>query len=192
MKLFLKGDRCFKDKCSFERRQGAPGQHGQAKTKLSEYGVQLREKQKIRRLYGVLERQFRGYFHKADKSKGMTGENLLQLLERRLDNIVFRFGFSGSRAEARQLVNHGRVMVNGRKVDIPSYLVKAGDVVQVDEKGSKMKRVQECLAALDRKGLPSWLEMDKATYRGKVNAIPSRDEIGLPVNEQMVVELYSK
>lgn len=192
MKLFLKGDRCFKDKCSFERRGSGPGQHGQSRTKLSEYGIQLREKQKIRRIYGVLERQFRGYFGSAARSKGMTGEALLQFLERRLDNTVYRLGFSGSRAEARQLVNHGQITVNSRKVNIPSYITKAGDVIQVRENARKNLRLQECIAAIDRKGVPAWLEVDKANYLGRVQYIPTRDEIGLEVSENLVVELYSK
>lgn len=192
MKLFLKGDRCFKDKCSFERRGSGPGQHGQARTKLSEYGIQLREKQKIRRIYGVLERQFRGYFGHAARSKGMTGERLLQFLERRLDNAVYRLGFSGSRAEARQLVNHGHILVNNRKVNIPSYILKAGDVIQVREGTRTNPRIQECIAAIDRKGVPGWLEVDKANYQGRVQYIPTRDEMGLEVSENLVVELYSK
>jgi small subunit ribosomal protein S4 len=192
-KLFLKAERCYTDKCAIVRRSYPPGQHGQARIKQSEYSIQLREKQKIRRLYGVLERQFRGYFERAARTKGITGDNLLQLLERRLDNIVQRMGFAGSKKEARQLVRHGHLLVNGRKVNIPSYLLKAGDVVELREKSRSMGQVQQTLAAVEKRGFPSWLEIDKAQFRGKVLSLPARDECTLPtVKEQLVVELYSK
>jgi small subunit ribosomal protein S4 len=192
-KLFLKADRCYTDKCAIVRRSYPPGQHGQARIKQSEYSIQLREKQKIRRLYGVLERQFRGYFERAERMKGITGDNLLQLLERRLDNVVQRMGFAGSKKEARQLVRHGHLLVNGRKINIPSYLLKAGDVVELREKSRGIGQVQQTLAAVEKRGFPSWLEIDKAQFRGKVLSLPARDECTLPtVKEQLVVELYSK
>ena len=192
-KLFLKADRCYTDKCSIVRRSYPPGQHGQGRIKLSEYAVQLREKQKIRRVYGVLERQFRGYFEKAERMKGITGDNLLQLLERRLDNVAQRMGFAGSKKEARQLVRHGHLLVNGKKVNIPSYLLKPGDVIELREKSRSLVQVQQTLAAVEKRGFPSWLEIDKAQFRGKVLSLPARDECTLPtVKEQLVVELYSK
>lgn len=192
-KLFLKSERCYTDKCAIVRRNFPPGQHGQARIKQSEYCIQLREKQKIRRLYGVLERQFRSYFEKASRTKGITGDNLLQLLERRLDNVVQRMGFAGSKKEARQLVRHGHLLVNGRKVNIPSYLLKAGDMVELKEKSRGIAQVQQTLAAVDKRGFPTWLEIDKAQFRGKVVSLPARDECTLPtVKEQLVVELYSK
>jgi small subunit ribosomal protein S4 len=193
MKLFLKAERCYTDKCGITRRSYPPGQHGQARIKQSEYSLQLREKQKIRRVYGVLERQFRGYFEKAERMKGITGDNLLQILERRLDNVVQRMGFAGSKKEARQLVRHGHLHVNGRKVNIPSYLLKAGDVVELRDKSKGIVQIQQTLAALEKRGFPSWLEIDKAQFRGKVLSLPARDECTLPtVKEQLVVELYSK
>ena len=189
-KLFLKGDRCYTDKCAFVRRSYAPGQHGAAKKKLSNYGVQLREKQKARRIYGVLEGQFRHYYEKADHMKGITGENLLMLLEMRLDNVVFRLGYGNSRTEARQLVTHGHFLVNGKKVDIPSYSVKAGDVITVREK-SRASELFKTFAE-NPKTLPKWLSGDVATFTGKVEAIPAREDIDVPVNETLIVELYSK
>ena len=192
IKLFLKGDRCFTDKCAVERRAYAPGQHGQGRAKVSDYAVQLREKQKVRRIYGILERQFRGYYERAARMKGVTGENLLQLLERRLDNVVFRLGLSGSRKESRIMVNHGHFLVNGHPVNIPSYIVKAGDVVELREKSRSLLRFQEIVQALDRKGVPGWLELDKASLKGRVAAMPGREDIALPVNESLIVELYSK
>ncbi len=193
MKLFLKGERCYTDKCGIMRRNFPPGQHGQARVKLSEYALQLREKEKIRRVYGVLERQFRGYFARAAKMKGITGDNLLQLLERRLDNVVQRMGFAGSKKEARQLVRHGHILVNGGKVNIPSYLLKAGDVIELREKSRAIAHIQQTLGAVEKRGFPSWLEIDKAQYRGKVLSLPTRDETTMPtVKEQLVVELYSK
>jgi small subunit ribosomal protein S4 len=192
-KLFLKAERCYTDKCAIVRRSYPPGQHGQGRIKLSEYAVQLREKQKIRRLYGVLEKQFRGYFEKAERMKGITGDNLLQLLERRLDNVVQRMGFAGSKKEARQLVRHGHMLVNGKKVNIPSYILKAGDVVELREKSRGIAQVQQTLAAVEKRGFPTWLEIDKAQFRGKVLSLPPREEVTMPtVKEQLVVELYSK
>src|SRR5213078_1015446 len=192
-KLFLKGDRCYTDKCGFERRAYAPGQHGQARRrKQSNYGEQLREKQKVKRIYGIAERQFRGYYYKASRLKGVTGENLLVLLERRLDNIVYRFGFASDHAEARQLVRHGHFTVNGKKVNIPSYLVRARDVVAVREASQKMARINEALAAVDRRGVPQWIQMDKDNFRGAIAQLPSREDVTLPIREQLIIELYSK
>ncbi|MCW5893829.1 MAG: 30S ribosomal protein S4 [bacterium] len=191
-KLFLKGERCYTDKCAIERRNYPPGEHGQARPKFSEYSIQLREKQKLRRIYGVLEGQFRRYFQLADRSKGVTGETLLQLLERRLDNIVYRIGFATSRTEARQLVRHGHFRVNGRKVDIPSYLVRAGDIVTVREKSQKVARIQEALELARRRGVPDWIEVTPEQWTGRVKALPTRQDLTMPVNEKLVVELYSK
>ncbi len=192
-KLFLKGERCYTDKCGFERRAYAPGQHGQArKRKMSNYGEQMREKQKVKRIYGIAERQFRGYYYKAARMKGVTGENLLVLLERRLDNIVYRFGFASDHAEARQLVRHGHFAVNGKRVNIPSYLVRSGDVVTVGERSKKIKRIEESLAAVERRGVPSWLELNKEAFSGKVKAMPAREDFTMPIREQLIVELYSK
>jgi small subunit ribosomal protein S4 len=191
-KLFLKGERCYTDKCAIERRNYPPGEHGQARPKFSEYSIQLREKQKLRRIYGILEAQFRRYFVMADRSKGVTGETLLQLLERRLDNIVYRIGFSTSRTEARQLVRHGHFRVNGRKVDIPSYLVRAGDIVTVREKSQKVTRIQEALELARRRGVPDWIEVTPEQWSGRVKALPTRQDLTMPVNEKLVVELYSK
>src|SRR6187551_820907 len=193
MKLFLKGDRCYTDKCGFERRAYAPGQHGQARRKkASNYGEQLREKQKVKRIYGVAERQFRGYYYKASRMKGVTGENLLVLLERRLDNIVYRFGFASDHAEGRQLVRHGHFTINGKRVNIPSYLVRPRDVVQVKEASQKIVRINEALAAVDRRGVPQWITLDKENFRGAINQLPSREDVTLPIREQLIIELYSK
>jgi small subunit ribosomal protein S4 len=193
MKLFLKGDRCYTDKCGYERRAYAPGQHGQARRrKLSNYGSQLREKQKVKRMYGLAERQFRGYYHKAIRMKGVAGENLLQLLERRLDNVIYRLGFASDHAEARQLVRHGHFTVNGKKVNIPSYLVRARDIVAVRESSQKMARINEALAAVDRRGVPQWIQMDKDNFRGAIAQLPSREDVTLPIREQLIIELYSK
>ena len=192
LKLFLKGERCYTDKCAIERRNYPPGEHGQARPKFSEYSVQLREKQKLRRIYGVLEGQFRRYFAMADRARGVTGETLLQLLERRLDNIVYRLGFATSRAEARQLVRHGHFRVNDHKVDIPSYLVKPGDVVSVREKSRKITRIQESLELAQRRGVPDWLDVQVDTFTGVVKALPVRADLTMPINEKLVVELYSK
>ncbi|MBI2068266.1 MAG: 30S ribosomal protein S4 [Deltaproteobacteria bacterium] len=192
LKLFLKGQRCYTEKCAFERREYAPGVHGQKRVKLSEYGVQLREKQKIRRLYGLMEKQFRSVFQEASRRKGRTGENLLNMLERRLDNMVYRLGFANSRGEARQLVLHGHFEVNGRRVKIPSYQVKMGDEISVREKSRAMVRIQESLEAVDRRGIPGWLELQKEKFSGRVKSYPAREELTLPMQEQLVVELYSK
>lgn len=192
LKLFLKGDRCYSEKCAFERRGYAPGDHGQLRKKFSDYGVQLREKQKLKRMYGLLEKQFRGYFDKADKAKGITGSNLLLSLERRLDNMVFRMGFANSRTEARQLVRHNHFLVSGKPVNIPSYLIKPGDEVQVREASRKVERILEAMRTISRRGVPQWLEIDKANFKGIVKTLPVRDELTMPVREQLVVELYSK
>ena len=193
LKLFLKGDRCYTDKCAFERRGYAPGQHGQRRgRKLSDYGIQLREKQKAKRIYGILERQFRRYYMKADRQKGITGTNLLVLLERRLDNIVYRMGFSSSRRQARQLVRHNHVMVNGGKVNVPSYLVKVGDSVEVKEASRKIPLIIESMETFVRREKSPWLEVDSDNYRGVLKALPNREELTIPINEQLIVELYSK
>lgn len=192
MKLFLKGSRCYSEKCAVDRRGYPPGQHGQARPRISEYSTQLREKQKLKRIYGVLEQQFRRYFHKAERMKGITGQNLLVLLERRLDNIVYRLGFASSRREARQLVKHRHFLVNGRVVDVPNYLVKEGDVVEVRSTSRDILAIQRGLASLETRGLPSWLELEKAQYRGKMRAFPTKEDLALPVNEQLVVEHYSR
>ncbi|HPU01489.1 MAG: 30S ribosomal protein S4 [Firmicutes bacterium] len=192
MKLYLKGERCYTDKCSVVRRAYPPGEHGQARQKFSEYGQQLREKQKAKRIYGVLERQFRRYFREADRRKGITGENLLQLLESRLDNVVYRMGFGRSRAEARQLVNHGHFEVNGRKVDIPSYLTKPGDIIAVREKSRNLAVFKEIREASEGQATVDWLESDLEQLRGRVIRLPQRDEIDVPVEEQLIVELYSR
>jgi len=192
LKLFLKGDRCYGDKCAFERRNYAPGDHGQIRRKYSDYGVQLREKQKLKRMYGLLERQFRGYFGKADRQKGITGTNLLLFLERRLDNMIFRMGFANSRNEARQLVRHDHFLVNGKPVNIPSYLVDVGSEIQVREKSRKVERIIEAMETVARRSIPQWLELDKDNFKGVVKALPSREELVMPVQEQLVVELYSK
>jgi len=192
LKLFLKGDRCFTDKCAIERRAYAPGQHGQRHKKNSDYGVQLREKQKLRRFYGLRERQFHHFFEMAERKKGITGENLLIMLEQRLDNMVFRIGFGRSRAEARRLVLHGHIQVNGECVTISSYLVQAGDKVEVCEKSRKMSMVQEAVEGAERRGLPDWLKLDKEKFLGEVVALPTREQLTMPIEEQLVVELYSK
>jgi len=192
LKLFLKGERCYTDKCAIERRNYPPGEHGQARPKFSEYSVQLREKQKLRRMYGVLEGQFRRYFEMADRAKGVTGEILLQLLERRLDNVVYRIGFATSRSEARQLVRHGHFRVNGRKVNVPSYLIRAGDSVGVRERSQKVTRIQEALELAQRRGIPDWLEVTPESFSGRVKALPVRSDLTMPINEKLVVELYSK
>ena len=191
-RLFLKGDRCYGDKCSFERRAYPPGQHGQRRGKVSDYGIQLREKQKVKRTYGLLEMQFRSYFAKAERQKGITGTNLLVLLERRLDNIAYRLGFASSRNQARQMVRHNHFLINGRKVNIPSYLVKVGDVVQVREKSRKVAVIQEAMETVARRGLPEWLDLDKDNFAGSVKAFPTREDLTMPIQEQLIVELYSK
>jgi len=192
LKLFLKGDRCYSEKCAFERREYAPGDHGQMRKKPSDYGVQLRAKQKLKRMYGLLEKQFHSYFEKADRQKGITGTNLLILLERRLDNMVFRMGFASSRTEARQLVRHFHFSVNGKKVNIPSYMVKVGDEIEVREGSRKVSVIMESLESVARRGIPQWLFLDKENFKGAVRMFPTREELTMPVQEQLVVELYSK
>ena len=192
MKLFLKGHRCYTDKCAFERREYAPGQHGQNRPKMTEYSLQLREKQKVKRMYGLLERQFRGYFKRSERQRGITGENLLRLLERRLDNVVYRLGLSVSRSDARQLVRHGHILLNGKKNDVPSYSVKEGDTIELREKSKSLLRIQDSIAAQEGRGIPHWLEFDKSTMKGRVIGIPTREDISLPIQEQLIVELYSK
>lgn len=191
-KLFLKGDRCFTEKCAVERRQYPPGQHGQRRSKISDYGIQLREKQKVRKIYGVLEKQFRRYFHNAERKKGVTGEVLLQLLERRLDNMVYRMGFAPNRTSARQLVNHGHFLVNGKRVNIPSYILQVGDVVEAKESIRNLDMVKDSLSKIEQRGIPSWVELDFQLFNGKLLQIPSREDIQLPAQEQLIVELYSK
>lgn len=192
IKLFLKGDRCYTEKCAFDKRGYAPGQHGQRRSKLTEYSIRLREKQKVKRIYGLLENQFRGCFERAERQRGVTGENLLALLERRLDNVIFRLGFADSRNEARQLVRHGHFTVNGRKVNIPSFLVRQGDVVELKEKSRKNIKINASLEVVSRRTIPSWLELKRETYKGIVLDKPKREEIVLPIQEQFIVELYSK
>jgi small subunit ribosomal protein S4 len=191
-KLFLKGERCYTNKCSVSRRAYAPGQHGQSRKKLSEYGIQLREKQKARRYYGILEGQFRRYFDMAVQKKGITGENLLQILELRLDNAVYRMGLATSRPESRQLVRHGHFTVNGKKVDIPSYLIKVGDVIAISEKSKSSPKIKSIADIVGGKAAPKWIEIDADNMSGKVTALPSRDDIDLPLKESLIVELYSK
>lgn len=190
-KLFLKGDRCY-TKCALENRSYAPGQHGQGRSKSSEYGMQLREKQKAKRYYGVLESQFKGYFEKADKTEGVTGENLLSLLERRLDNVVYRIGLADSRKEARQLVTHGHFRLNGKKVTIPSLIVRAGDVITLREESRSSEKFKNLIEALDTRITPKWIELDKAQVVAKVAALPARDDVDFPFEEHLIVELYSK
>lgn len=192
-KLFLKAEKCFTDKCAIEKRNFPPGQHGQRRNqRLSDYGVQLREKQKLRRIYGVLEAQFRSYYSEADRKKGITGENLLQLLESRLDNVAYRMGLGGSRTEARQIVRHNSILVNGKRVNIPSYQVKAGDVVSVAEGSKTQLRIKGALEAAEQRGFPEWLEVDVKALKGTFKAKPQRDELPSTINESLVVELYSK
>ena len=193
VKLYLKGARCYTEKCAIERRNYQPGQHGQARRpRVTEYGTQLREKQKLRRVYGLTERQFRGYFSQATRQRGMTGENLLRLLEQRLDNVVYRLGFASARQEARQLILHGHMRVNARTVNIPSFLVSEGNVVEVNERSREITRIQQALATVEIRGMPQWLELDRERFRGTIRGLPSREEIGLPINEQLVVEFYAR
>ena len=192
MKLFLKGDRCFSDKCSIERRNYPPGQHGQARPKFSDYGVQLREKQKVKRIYGLLERQFRKTVQRAEKMRGVSGENLLALLERRLDNVVYRMGFVTSRAEGRMLVQQGHFTVNGRRLDVPSATLREGDVVGLTESGKKANRITDALSLLEAKTLPEWIAVDPQAQQGNVVGSPAREEITLPIQEQLIIELYSR
>jgi len=191
-KLLLKGDRCYTDKCAFERRAYPPGEHGRSRKKSSDYALQLREKQKVRRMYGLLEGQFKRYFEIADARKGATGTNLLVMLEQRLDNIVYRMGFANSRSQARQLVRHGHFHLNGKRVNIPSILVRQGDTVGVIEKSRKMPVIQEARDVLARRGAPDWLEVNEQDFKGSVKALPTREDITFPINEQLIVELYSK
>ena len=193
IELYLKGDRCFTDKCAIKRRGYPPGQHGQRRMKKhSDYGVQLREKQKARRIYGLLEKQFHNYFVKADRMKGKTGDNLLILLERRLDNVVYKLGFAVTRRESRQLVRHGHFLVKGRRVNIPSFLVRPGDIVEMRERSRKIPSVNDSLDAVARKGIPPWLDLERENFRGNVMTIPSRADITEQIQEQLIVELYSK
>ena len=192
MKLFLKGERCLSDKCAINKRNYAPGQHGQRRTKLSEYGLQLREKQKVKRTYGVLESQFRRYFQRAARSKEVTGSELLVLLERRLDNVVYLMGFAESRAQARQLVHHGHVRVNGRRVNIPSFLIKRGDVIEPSPKSRELDVLRGALERLGQKQVPAWIHVDSENMRGMVQALPQRQDLTIPFHEQLIVELYSK
>lgn len=192
-KLFLKGERCYTDKCAFDRRGYPPGQHGQRRRrKASDYGEQLREKQKVKRMYGLAEKQFKSYYFKAARMKGVTGENLLRLLERRLDNVIYRLGFACDRAEARQLVLHRHFKVNGKRVNIPSFLVREGDEVEVLEKRREVAKITEAMSGVDRRGVPAWMELEKEAFKGKVKALPSREDIVTPIREQLIVELYSK
>lgn len=192
LKLYLKGDRCYTTKCGVDRRTYAPGQHGQGRKKVSEYGLQLREKQKARRIYGILEGQFRRYFARAERQPGVTGENLLRLLERRLDNVIYRLGLGASRNEARQLVRHGHFIVNGRKVNIPSYLLRVGDVITVRDKSKESTRVKELLERAAERTPPAWLELEADQAIARVVALPARDQIDAPVQEHLIVELYSR
>lgn len=193
LKMFLKGDRCYSDKCAFDRRGYAPGQHGQRRRrKFSDYGIQLREKQKVKRMYGLLEGQFRVLFKKAERARGITGTNLLIFLERRMDNVVYRLGFANDRAQGRQLVCHNHFMVNGKKMNIPSYLVKVGDVIEVRDKSRKLAVISDAIEAVVRRGIPAWLELSKEHFRGTVKAYPIREELTMPIQEQLIVELYSK
>ena len=193
LKLFLKGDRCFSDKCAFDRRSYPPGDHGQRRgRKVSDYGIQLREKQKVKRMYGLSEKQFRLFFKRADKQKGITGTNLLVMLERRLDSTVYRMGFVNSRTQGRHFVKHNHFLVNGKKVNIPSYLTKMGDVIEVREKSRKVKAIEDAMDAVVRRGLPQWLELDKDNFKASIKALPVREDITMPIEEQLIVELYSK
>jgi len=192
LKLFLKGDRCFTANCAIEKRNYPPGQHGQRRSKPSDYGLQLREKQKMKRLYGIQETQFRNYFEMAERQKGVTGENLVRLLEQRLDNVVHRLGLGASRAQARMLIGHGHILVNGRRVTIPSYLLRAGDVVEVRPASRDREAIAASLEGAKKRRLPSWLEFDAGNFKGTVRSLPSKEEMAIPVQEQLVVALYSK
>lgn len=193
LKLFLKGDRCYSDKCAFDRRSYPPGQHGERRgRKISDYGIQLREKQKIKRMYGLSEKQFHLFFVRAERHHGVTGTNLLVMLERRLDNVVYRLGFVNSRAQGRQFVRHNHFAVNGKKVNIPSYVVKIGDTVEVKEKSRKIPSIEDSLDAVVRRGVPQWLDLEKENYKGVIQGYPVRDDLTMPMQEQLIVELYSK
>jgi len=192
LKLFLKGERCYSDKCSIDRRAYPPGQHGQGRKKVTDYGIQLREKQKVRQMYGLMEKQFRRYFKMAEMKKGVTGSNLLIMLESRLDNVVCRLGFASSRSEAKQMVSHGHFLVDGKKVDISSFQIKPGNVIEVREKSRKHQKINESLEAVVRKTIPEWLDLDRDNFKGTVQSLPSRDDITMPIQESLIVELYSK
>jgi len=193
LKLFLKGDRCYGDKCAYERRAYPPGQHGQRRGgKLSDYQLQLREKQKVKRMYGLLENQFRRYYELAERHKGITGTNLLLLLECRLDNVLYRMGFASSRDQARQIVRHNHVRVNGRRVNIPSFQVKVGSVVEIEESKRKASIILEAMETVARRGIPSWMEVDKEKFQGTLKALPNREDLTMPIQESLIVELYSK
>lgn len=193
VKLFLKGDRCYGDKCAFDRRSYAPGEHGQRRRgKTSDYGIQLREKQKVKKMYGLSEKQFHLFFEKADRQKGITGTNLLVLLERRLDNVVYRLGFTNSRSQGRHFVRHNHFMVNGKKVNIPSYLIKIGDEITLREKSKKVQAINDALDAVVRRGVPQWLDLEKDQMKGVIKNYPVRDDLTMPMQEQLIVELYSK
>ena len=192
VKLFLKGTRCMTEKCAIERRSYPPGQHGQGRSRVTDYSAQLREKQKLRRMYGLQERQFRGIYKRAERQGGVTGENLLRLLEQRLDNVVYRIGFALSRRQARQLVNHGHILLNGKKADIPSLTTSVGDVITVKSKSHELLAIKSALEVTEGRGDPNWIEVDRDVFRGTINAVPAKDDIGAPVNEQVIVELYSR
>jgi small subunit ribosomal protein S4 len=192
LKLFLKGERCYTDKCAIERRNYPPGQHGQGRPKFSEYSIQLREKQKVKRIYGLVESQFRRTFDQASRIKGITGETLLVFLERRLDNVTYRLGFASSRAEARLLVRHGHILINGKRVNIPSYQVRVGDVVSVKEQSRQMGRILTAMEGAQRRGVPEWAELDRDNCSGRIKILPTRSDITMPINEKLIVELYSK
>lgn len=193
LKLFLKGDRCYSDKCAFDRRTYVPGEHGQRRgRKVSDYGIQLREKQKVKRMYGLTEKQFRLFFQRADNQKGITGTNLLVSLERRLDNIVYRLGFANSRNQGRHFVRHNHFLVNGKKVNIPSYLVKVGDVIEVRENSRAIQSIADSLDAVVRRGVPQWLDLEKDAFKGAIKGYPMREDLTMPIQEQLIVELYSK
>ena len=192
LKLFLKGERCYTDKCAIERRNYPPGQHGQGRAKFSEYAVQLREKQKVKRMYGLMEGQFRRYFRMAERTRGITGENLLLFLEKRLDNMIYRSGFATSRSEARQLVRHGHFLVDGRKVDIPSYLLRPGQVITVRDRSRRVTRIVEAMEQAERRGVPEWLEVEREAFSARLKSLPTRADLTMPINEKLIVELYSK
>lgn len=192
LKLFLKGDRCYSDKCAFDRRGYPPGEHGQSRAKFSPYGVQLREKQKVKRMYGLSELQFQLTFQKADRQKGITGTNLLVLLERRFDNVVYRLGFASSRVQARHFIRHNHFLVNGKKINIPSYLITPGDIIEPEGKSRDIQAFADSLAAVERRGVPQWLLLEKENRKGVVRSLPAREDITIPIQEQFIVELYSK
>jgi small subunit ribosomal protein S4 len=193
LKLYLKGDRCYSDKCAFDRRSYPPGQHGERRgRKISDYGIQLREKQKVKRMYRLSEKQFHLFFERAERQRGVTGTNLLVLLERRIDNVVYRLGFANSRAQGRQFVLHNHFLVNGKKVNIPSFLVKEGDLIEVKEKSKKVAAITDAIEAVVRRGIPQWLELEKDKNKGVVNGFPVREDLTMPIQEQLIVELYSK